>query len=93
MTFENEHCRVELILDEPERTYRDVDMISGTVRFEATGQSLSIHCQPKVGLGVEVLLQPRQREFHRDSPYAKLGCIVTVTMSKRLTAMWVARAM
>ena len=54
MTFKNEHCRVELILDEPERTYRDVDMISGTVRFEATGQSLSIHCQPKVGLGVEV---------------------------------------
>ena len=54
MTFKNEHCRVEVIFDEPERTYRDADMISGAVRFEAIGQSLSIHCQPKVGLGVEV---------------------------------------
>jgi len=54
MRFKNEHCRVELILDEPERTYRDVDVVAGTVRFEATGQPLSIHCQPRVGLGVEV---------------------------------------
>jgi hypothetical protein len=54
MTFKNEHCRVEVIFDEPERTFRDADMISGAVRFTAIGQSLSIHCQPKVGLGVEV---------------------------------------
>ncbi|MFP6767002.1 MAG: hypothetical protein VB859_02450, partial [Planctomycetaceae bacterium] len=54
MTFENKYCRVELILDDPERTHRDVDVVSGTVRFEATDQPLSIHCQPKIGLGVEL---------------------------------------
>ncbi len=54
MRIENEYCQVELVLDDPERTYRDVDVVSGTVRFEAGDQQLLVYCQPKIGFGVEL---------------------------------------
>ena len=54
MRIETEYCQVELVLDDPERTYRDVDVVSGTVRFEAGDQQLLVYCQPKIGFGVEL---------------------------------------
>jgi hypothetical protein len=42
MWIESESCQVELVLDDPERTYRDVDVVSGTVSFEAGDQQLLV---------------------------------------------------
>jgi hypothetical protein len=42
MRIESESCQVELVLDDPELTHRDVHVVSGTVRFEAGDQQLLV---------------------------------------------------
>ncbi|MEO1993645.1 MAG: hypothetical protein ABGZ17_00035, partial [Planctomycetaceae bacterium] len=74
MRIESEYCQVELVLDDPERTYRDVDVVSGTVRFEAGDQQLLVYCQPKIGFGVELYGADNARRVaeHRDGIEIKL---------------------
>ena len=63
MRIEHEHCQVTLTLDDPDRAYRDVDVVTGTVTFEAGDQPLSVQCLAGVGFGVELYGAENAREM------------------------------